>query len=80
MQSACLSIFATQEALAPQVSIDAQSEDSNVGIFKEPLKPFRVLKHIGQVQSMQAGRLGIYAIQEALALEERIDAQTKIET
>ena len=66
--------------MAPQVSIDAQNEDSNVGIFKEPLKPFRVLKHIGQVQSMQVGHLGIYASQEALALEVRIDAQTKIET
>ena len=28
---------------------------------------------------MQAGRLGIYAIQEALPLEVRIDAQTEIE-
>ena len=36
------------------------NEDSKMGIFQKPLKPWRVLRHLGLEQSMQAGRLGIY--------------------
>ena len=48
--------------------------------FKEPFKAWRVVWHLGQEQSMQAGRFGICAAQEALSPEVSIDAQAKIQT
>ena len=39
------------------------------------LNPSWVLWHLGQVQSIQADRLGIYAAQEALAPEVSTNAQ-----